>query len=228
MTPGSMSSQLTQMQEKKVSITAFGMERITGPVSKLDPEVLVKLFPDYDPESLQRKSSHVDVLLGCDYFGLYPKQEERRSGDNLSIMSGSLGICLQGAHPDLAEGTKYDTNLAKKIHDVNVKVETYKIRVDSHPEFHPVWKTNTNLTGLVTKGEYQHSVNASKSFGSRREMDQAENFIQGEELGTEVVPKCGGCRCNKCPNVGHTYSFKEEQELKMIRENLAYDNSNQC
>ena len=114
---------------KRISITAFGMERITGPVSKLDPKVLDKLFPDYDPESLQRKSSHVDVLLGCDYFGLHPKQEEARSGDNLSIMSGSLGICLQGAHPDLAEGTKYDANLAKKIHDVSVKVETYQIHI---------------------------------------------------------------------------------------------------
>ena len=43
---------------KKVTITAFGMERITGQVSKLDPKVLVKLFPEYDPETLQRKSTH--------------------------------------------------------------------------------------------------------------------------------------------------------------------------
>ena len=213
---------------KRISITAFCMERITGPVSKLDPKVLVKLFPDYDPESLQRKSSHVDVLLGCDYFGLHPKQEEARSGDNLSIMSGSLGICLQGAHPDLAEGTKYDANLAKKIHDVNVKVETYKIRVDSHPEFYAAGNANTSLTCLLTNRKCQHSAKTSKSFGSQGEVDQAENFIQGEELGTEVVPKCGGCRCNKCPTVGHTYSFKEEQELKMIEQNLTYDNGNQC
>ena len=80
---------------KRISITAFGMECITGPVSKLDPKVLVKLFPDYDPELLQRKSSHVDVLLGCDYFGLHPKQEEAKSGDNLSIMSGSESACKE-------------------------------------------------------------------------------------------------------------------------------------
>ena len=34
---------------KKVSVTAFGMDRITGPVSRLDTKVLTKLFPDYDP-----------------------------------------------------------------------------------------------------------------------------------------------------------------------------------
>ena len=61
---------------KRINITAFGMERITGPVSKLDPKVLVKLFADYDSESLQRKSSYVDVLLSCDYFGL--TQSEKR------------------------------------------------------------------------------------------------------------------------------------------------------
>ena len=201
---------------KKVTITAFGMERITGQVSKLDPKVLVKLFPEYDPETLLRKSTHVDVLLGCDYFGLHPKQEEARCGDNLSIMNGALGICLQGAHPDLIEETRYDTNLAKKIHDVNVKVETYKTRLDSHPEFHP------NHTS-------QCSVNVSSSYSHRKDQSQIDNFIQGEELATEIYPQCGGCRCNKCPTVGHTYSFKEEQELKLIhQENLEYDEVNQC
>ena len=74
------------------------MERITGHVSKLDPKVLDKLFFDYDQESLQRKSSRVGVLLVCDYFGLHPKQEEAGCGDNLNIMSGLLGNCLQGAY----------------------------------------------------------------------------------------------------------------------------------
>ena len=61
---------------KKVSITAFGMDRITGPVSKLDTKVLANLFPGYDVDSLQRRTDKVDVLLGCDYFGLFPKCEE--------------------------------------------------------------------------------------------------------------------------------------------------------
>lgn len=58
---------------KKVSVTAFGMDRITGPVTKLNTSCLAKLFPIYDPESLQRKTNRVDILLGCDYFGLFPK-----------------------------------------------------------------------------------------------------------------------------------------------------------
>lgn len=208
---------------KKVTITAYGMERITGPVSKLDGEVLMKLFPEYEPGSLQRKSNHVDVLLGYDYFGLHPKREEARCGDHLSIMSGELGVCVQGTHPELIEGTKPDSNLAKVIHDVRVRVETYKVHLESHPKF------------MITPARQcpavrgQESPNVTKSIHLLKDnREKVDKFIVGEEQGTETTPRCGGCRCGKCPIAGHTYSFKEEQELKIIRENLVYDESNQC
>ena len=47
-------------------------------------------------------------------------------------------------------------------------------------------------------------------------------------MGTETNPRCGGCRCGKCPVRGHTYSFKEEQKLRIIQENLEYDEQNKC
>ena len=80
---------------KKVSVTAFGMDRTTGLVSRLDTRVLKKLFTDYDPEALQRKTKQVDILIGYDYFGLQPKFEEAVCGDNLSIMRGAFGVCLR-------------------------------------------------------------------------------------------------------------------------------------
>ena len=57
---------------------------------------------------------------------------------------------------------------------------------------------------------------------------EVENFICSEDLGTEITPRCGTCRCGKSPVVGHTYSFKEEQELKLINANSEYDVANQC
>ena len=44
-------------------------------------------------------------------------------------------------------------------------------------------------------------------------------------MGTTVEPKCGDCKCGKCPALGHTYSFKEEQELDLIRQGMHYDGS---
>ena len=87
--------------------------------------------------SLQRKSTPVDILLGCDYFGLHPKQEEAGCGANLSIMSGEFEICVQGTHLDLREETEFDANLVKTIHDSKIKVENYHICRNTYPEFQP-------------------------------------------------------------------------------------------
>ena len=84
-------------------VVAHRMERITGPVSKLDNMVIKELFPYCDLCLLRRKSSSVDALLDNVYYGLHPKKEIAKYGDYLSIMDSELGICLQGSHPRLAE-----------------------------------------------------------------------------------------------------------------------------
>ena len=210
---------------KKVSITAFGMDRITGPVSKLDTKVLADLFPGYDVDSLQRRTDKVDVLLGCDYFGLFPKCEEAKSGENLSIMKGDFGVCLQGTHPDLKEGTEHDSNLAKTIHNSVIKHEVYHVR----PEFQSDCSDPVKLVHIGEKNtSFRPQTNVAESFTGRNQGRQVENFISGEEIGTEITPRSGSCRCGKCPTVGHTDSFKEEQELRMIQENLEYDSVKHC
>ena len=48
-------------------------------------------------------------------------------------------------------------------------------------------------------------------------------FFQSESLGTVVEPKCGECKCTKCPIPGSRYSFKEQKEYDLIQKNLFYD-----
>ena len=108
---------------KKVTVTAFGMDGITGPVTKLNTPALAKLFPTYDPESLQRNTQRVGILLGCDYFGLFPKYQEAKCGENLSILRGEFGVCLQGTHPDLVDQTEYDSNLVETIHNQRLSMK---------------------------------------------------------------------------------------------------------
>ena len=213
---------------KKVGITAFGMDRITGPVSKLDTKVLANLFPGYDVDSLQRKTEKVDILLGCDYFGLFPKCEEAKCGDNLSIMKGDFGVCLQGTHPDLREGTEHDSNLVKTIHNSVIKHEAHYVCHVTHPEFQPNCSNPGELVDVSKKYASLRQTNVAESLAGKNQGRLIENFICGEEIGTEITPRCGSCRCGKCPTVGHTYSFKEEQELKLIQGNLEYDGVKQC
>ena len=199
---------------KLVPVAAFGMPQITGSVSRLDLEKLAQLFPGRDVSLLQRKSQNVDILLGCDQFGLHPKREVSSAGDNLSIMHGDLGVCIQGCHPLLEEGTSFHSNFVKTLHGSYVRREcNFLYTNESHNEFlHPT-KHRLNLDSLCSVSRVDESVLP---------------FVTGEDLGTEVTPKCGGCKCGKCPVVGHTYSFHEEQELEMIRSNLKYDEQIQC
>ena len=47
-------------------------------------------------------------------------------------------------------------------------------------------------------------------------------FFNSESLGVECSPKCGNCRCGKCPLGGMQYNLKEERELAMIEEGLEF------
>ena len=203
------------------SILAFGMDEITGPVSVLDKSCLKRLFPGKDPTTLQRSSTQVDILLGCDYFGLHPKRELCSSGLHLSIMEGELGVCIQGYHPDLRESTKVSSSMVRTLHSTRHKTDCNLIRSFSHTEF-------ACPSECLKVGVDESLPHAETDVHLVRSDGKVLNFIQGEELATEVNPKCGGCRCNKCPTVGHTYSFHEEQELRMIRDNLKYDEVSKC
>lgn len=49
-----------------------------------------------------------------------------------------------------------------------------------------------------------------------------ENFFDTEALGVECTPKCGSCKCGRCPIGGKSYTLKEERELRLIEEGLEH------
>ena len=239
-----------------VVIEAYGMNEITGEVTKFNLNTVAKLFPKFDPLSFQREASTVDILIGSDNFGLHPKKELASSGGNLSIMSGRLGVCIQGTHKELVEGTKKSTSCARIIHGSTARSHTMVCALSRHPMFdqpqshHPDYdgstkkiplvhpfrpgeKTESNLQSIPITTDIQKigekspddtctdQVNTFSSVSTQK--DPIGLFIVGEEMGTSSEPKCGSCKCGKCPLVGHTYSFVEQQELDMIKGGLTYD-----
>ena len=201
---------------KIVAVPAYGLEQITGKLTKLNMDVISKLFPGYDVECLQRPSNEVDLLIGSNLFGLHPKHEVCSAGDNLSIMRGELGLCLMGSHPALKDDVKLNTNMIKTLHETTIKTGSFLTHSLSHYEF--------QFPNQVYEPQ---CVNLATHF-SKSENGTINSFILGEELSTEVNPRCGACKCGKCPVVGHDFSFKEEQELNMIRDNLTYDEIKSC
>ena len=201
---------------KVVPVKTYGMNQITGPVSKLNLEVIRNLFPDYDANQLQRKSTKIDMLLGMDNFGLFPKTEVDRAGENLSIMKGELGVCLQGSHPELEESAQIDVDFVKTLHDITFKCATHHstcILIDSHTEF--------NYPSFVNVGPDTTSPDVMLS---KVDDVSLSSFILGEELAAEIIP---GSKSSKCTTIGHTHSFTTAQEPKMTREGLVYNVENQ-
>ena len=194
---------------KIIWIEAFGIKEITGQVSRLDEQVINQLFPNHHPNVLQRHKSEVDILIGCDNFGLHPKRELARAGENLSIMTGKLGLCIQGSHQRLREDTQLSTLLVRTIHGEDVQTHTHVTQRMTHP-----------LLQEQPPHELRHKQAPINSLCLNA---KTELFIRGEEMGTAIAPKCGSCRCGKCPLPGHTYSFVEQQELEMIRTGMHHD-----
>ena len=83
-----------------VTITGYSLPRLCGKPYKLNEQVINDTFPKFDAATLQRPDQNVNVLLGADYFGYFPKLEIASSG-HLSIMRGVLSTCIIGSHPDI-------------------------------------------------------------------------------------------------------------------------------
>ena len=128
----------------------------------------------------------------CDYFGLFPMCEEAKCGENSSIMKGDFGVCLQGTHPYLKEGTEHYSNLAKTIHNSVIQAWSLPCTPWHSPwvSVRLFWPCNA---GWHRRKEYkfQTSANVAESFTGRNQGRQVENFISGEDIGTEITPRCG-------------------------------------
>ena len=319
-------------------ITAYTRDFIGPPPCQIDLDTLEAIFPGYDCGVLQRPAGEIDMLLGADYFGLFPKTEIICSG-NLSVMAGSLGPTLQGIHPCLTaymvrsptghciRSTTLTANVSMlhvedfsmlPVEDISRKgpnksaysncvmyedssdsdpsmpVLTY----DSHSDFledlhsseqcvsssmdsalidqtsdvpllvddssiaHAAYRPPTQRTlgceafviscyersdissTSVCQESYVIPCTLSESLYTTREspvsttvakasvtqdgddfslsIARIASFIDGEDLATRVSPECGGCKCGNCPIPGHSYSFREEQELRLIRDGLRY------
>ena len=48
------------------------------------------------------------------------------------------------------------------------------------------------------------------------------DFFEVEGMGIQCTPRCGSCRCGRCPVGGKDFTLKEERELKMIEDGLKF------
>ena len=49
-----------------------------------------------------------------------------------------------------------------------------------------------------------------------------DKFFTLEQMGVSCTPKCGSCRCGRCPVGGKDFTIKEEKELQLISKGLIH------
>jgi hypothetical protein len=67
-------------------------------------------------------------------------------------------------------------------------------------------------SGLISRNNTDDLLIVNKSLIQT----ELRKFFEIESMGTECSPKCGGCKCGRCPTGEKEYTIKEERELDLI------------
>lgn len=130
-----------------------------------------------------------------------PSEESRASTSITFLAEQSTSIAINPSNSSVDPST----------HDVIEEPLPVDDRQDA--EECPMLHMSSSLVMALAKGDFGDSI---------------DRYILGEDLGTTCVPRCGACRCGKCPLPGHDFSFKEEQELALIQSKLRYLEDQNC
>ena len=189
--------QVKDLQGNVYHFQAHGLETITGSLNtRLSEELMDQLFPSIKGGYRMCGAETVDYLIGLGKASWQPQRSVKAvGGGDFWVWQNQFGSCVGGSHP---------------------LVGNYVSRSDSLFTVLKVVDAKSILNQSLT-------IPTCSSFKSRISPVEAEDFFKAEQLCTTIEPKCGSCRCGKCPVPGSRYSMREENELKLIEENLRYD-----
>ena len=113
---------------------AYGLEVITGPLSRIDMHRVEKLFPNMSKSQLMdlNRPNQVDILIGMDHASWHPQRVEKAvdvEGD-LWIYRGMFGSCLGGRHPLVREASRRSDSLFVNVEKVGMEVSMQEVGRD--------------------------------------------------------------------------------------------------
>lgn len=216
----------------KYTFEAYGLESVTCTMGKLNMSVVKSLFPRLTQKELLllQRRDEVDYLIGYENPSWHPDKEVRSSGGDFWLHRSRFGSCLGGSHPEIRE----DITLSAELFTVvkTFLTSTKSSNMSSQPpaiQFGlPRCKVPVKVLPSPEPVEKVSSAGSEVTLHSKMAPLSADKFFMLESLGTQVVLKCGGCQCSKCPIPGSRYSFKEQWQLDLIRKLLKHDPEKKC
>ncbi|XP_062390786.1 uncharacterized protein LOC134078694 [Sardina pilchardus] len=192
----------TVMEHK---LLCYGLESIAEISQHVTPQQLQKIFPDVAAEELVRPEN-IDLLISHREGRLVP-QPFKLEGD-LVLWDGPLGKTVAGTHPDLFEVVdltlhQSETHFARSM---RTSSRMYK----------EVVVATEDLSDDPTRME---KVTLSSTTATSKEVFE---WFKWDSIGAACDPKCGSCKCSKCPPGGKEMTLGEERDLEKIKDCLSY------
>ena len=94
------------------------------------------------------------------------------------------------------------------------------VRIREVTEDEDVWGKKVTSRKQVVNGD---CTKGSRCYLGKESLETQGTYLDRENLCTTVEPRCGGCKCGKCPIPGSRFSHREEGELRKIRDNLVHN-----
>ena len=186
------------------------------------------------PQQQQPHQQHTDVVENESLQSLDIVHEEgssslepdvtlHSSAPSDSVISVSADPCVASVL-DVEVGESVDKLLNQVVEEVNLRSSSANLETEP-----PCCvKSNLNPTAaewtpdaswIPASEDVVRYVTCAAAITTPMTEDR---FFQLEAMGTTVNPKCGGCKCGKCPVPGSLFSFKEQTEYDKILSNLVY------
>ena len=177
---------------KRYEFPCYGMDKISSVASPPEKPSYNNLCSKFNvkPSQLKRPSS-IDLLISMRQNFLHP--EPVRRIDGITLYNGPLGKVFGGSDPDLVF-TPY--------------VASYPLSV------HRTANTNANTIHSVTMRATVQEATYTTPVKSEKELLE---FFHLENIGVECRPRCGGCRCGRCPTGAKQMTIKDEKDYEYFK-----------
>lgn len=187
-------------------LLCYGLESIAEISQPVTPQQLQKIFPDIAAEELVRPEN-MDLLISHREGRLVP-QPFKMEGD-LVLWDGPLGKTVGGTHPDLFEVVdlmlhQSETHFARSMRTSSRVYKEVLVDTIDLSEEHPMRMEEVTLSSTTATNK------------------EVFEWFKWDSIGAARDPKCGSCKCSKCPPGGKEMTLGEERDLEKIKDCLSY------
>jgi hypothetical protein len=184
------------VQKERYDIPCYGMDKISSVASPPESTSYKKLCSKFGVMSGQlRRPRSIDLLISMRQNFLHPKASKTIGG--ITLFNGVLGKVFGGSDPDLVF-EPYVMSYPLSVHQTSVS-ETCCAKT---------------MRAVVKEATYTTTAKTEKEF---------LEFFHEENIGVECKPRCGGCKCGKCPTGAKQMSIKDERDYEKFKSLMHLD-----